>query len=88
MLIADKNPDAPPLVGISSNEPRNPVALIFLQSSGIKTPADLRSLPLLRTTEEEEWPIWFAAAGVKAVDVIRGPIFDSTMKGSSARQWM
>jgi DNA-binding transcriptional LysR family regulator len=44
----------------------------------IKTPGDLRSLPLLRTTEEEEWPIWFAAAGVEAIDVIRGPSFDST----------
>lgn len=42
MLIADKNPDAPALIGISSNEPRNPVALIFLGSSGIKTPADLK----------------------------------------------
>ncbi len=42
MLIADKNPDAPPLIGISSNEPRNPVAIVFLKSSGIKTPADLK----------------------------------------------
>src|SRR5260370_22177758 len=44
----------------------------------IKTPGDLLSLPLLRTTEEEEWPIWFAAAGGEAIDVIRGPSFDST----------
>ncbi len=50
----------------------------------IKTPSDLRSLPLLRTTEEDEWPIWFAAAGVEAVDGIRGPIFDSTMIGVQA----
>jgi NitT/TauT family transport system substrate-binding protein len=41
MLLADKNPSAPPLIGIASNEPRNPVALIFLQSSGIKSPSDL-----------------------------------------------
>jgi NitT/TauT family transport system substrate-binding protein len=41
MLLADKNPSAPPLIGIAGNEPRNPVALIFLQSSGIKSPADL-----------------------------------------------
>ena len=41
MLMADKNPSAPPLIGIAGNEPRNPVALIFLQSSGIKSPADL-----------------------------------------------
>src|SRR5260370_18815968 len=50
----------------------------------IKTPGDLRSLPLLRTTDQEEWPIWFAAAGVEAVDGIRGPIFDSTMSGVQA----
>lgn len=41
MLIADKNPSAPALIGVAGNEPRNPVALIFLQSSGIKTPSDL-----------------------------------------------
>jgi DNA-binding transcriptional LysR family regulator len=45
----------------------------------IRQPNDLRSLPLLRTTEEDEWPIWFAAAGVKAIDGMRGPIFDSTL---------
>src|SRR5260221_4883741 len=50
----------------------------------IKTPTDLRSLPLLRTTEEEEWPIWFAAAGIEAIDGMRGPIFDSTMIGVQA----
>ena len=48
-------------------------------SEKIASPADLRGLPLLRTTEEEEWPIWFAAAGVKAIEFMRGPIFDSTM---------
>jgi ABC-type nitrate/sulfonate/bicarbonate transport system substrate-binding protein len=41
MLLADKNPSAPALIGIAGNEPRNPVALIFLESSGIKSPADL-----------------------------------------------
>ena len=41
MLLADKNPSAPALIGVAGNEPRNPVALIFLQSSGIKSPADL-----------------------------------------------
>jgi LysR family glycine cleavage system transcriptional activator len=45
---------------------------------GIKSPADLRDLPLIRSTEEDEWPIWFAAAGVAAAEVTRGPIFDST----------
>jgi DNA-binding transcriptional LysR family regulator len=44
----------------------------------LKSPADLRDLPLIRSTEEDEWPIWFAAAGVAAIEVTRGPIFDST----------
>ena len=50
----------------------------------ITTPADLASLPLLRTTEEEEWPIWFAAAGVKLSEPIRGPVFDSALVGVQA----
>jgi NitT/TauT family transport system substrate-binding protein len=41
MLIADKNPDAPALIGITGNEPRNPVAVVFLKSSGIEKPSDL-----------------------------------------------
>jgi len=41
MLIADKNPSAPPLIGIAGNEPRNPVAVVFLKSSGIEQPSDL-----------------------------------------------
>jgi LysR family glycine cleavage system transcriptional activator len=44
----------------------------------LKSPADLHDLPLIRSTEEDEWPIWFAAAGVAAIEVTRGPIFDST----------
>jgi NitT/TauT family transport system substrate-binding protein len=42
MLIADQNPDAPPLIGIAAGAMKNPVGIMFLQSSGIKTPADLR----------------------------------------------
>ena len=42
MLIADQNPDAPPLIGIAAGAMKNPVGVMFLQSSGIKTPADLR----------------------------------------------
>jgi NitT/TauT family transport system substrate-binding protein len=41
MLIADKNADAPALIGIAGNQPRNPVALVFLKSSGIEKPSDL-----------------------------------------------
>jgi LysR family transcriptional regulator of beta-lactamase len=50
----------------------------------IATPEDLRSVPLIRTTEEEEWPTWFAAAGMSDVDVIRGPVFDSTRIAAQA----
>ena len=42
MLIADQNPDAPPLIGIAAGAMRNPVGVMYLQSSGIKSPADLR----------------------------------------------
>ena len=41
MLIADRNPDAPPLIAISAGAMRNPVALMFLEGKGISTPADL-----------------------------------------------
>jgi NitT/TauT family transport system substrate-binding protein len=41
MQIADNNPSAPPLIGIAGNEPRNPVAVVFLKSSGIEKPSDL-----------------------------------------------
>jgi DNA-binding transcriptional LysR family regulator len=44
----------------------------------IRVPEDLRRVPLIRTTEEIEWPTWFTAAGVDANDTLRGPIFDST----------
>jgi DNA-binding transcriptional LysR family regulator len=50
----------------------------------IKTPADLTRLPLLRSTEEEEWPTWFAAAGITDYDVVRGPVFDSTKIAAEA----
>lgn len=41
MLIADKNPSAPKLIGISANEPLNPVAVMYLQGTGISQPSDL-----------------------------------------------
>jgi len=41
MLIADQNPDAPPLVAIAATQPLNPVALVFLEKSGISKPTDL-----------------------------------------------
>src|SRR5258708_366162 len=44
----------------------------------LKSPDDLHDLPLIRSTEEDEWPIWFVAAGLAGTEVTRGPIFDST----------
>jgi NitT/TauT family transport system substrate-binding protein len=41
MLIADNNPDAPALLSIASMAPLNPVALVYLDGSGIEKPADL-----------------------------------------------
>ena len=41
MLIADANPDAPPLIAISAGAMRNPVALMFLEGKGITTESDL-----------------------------------------------
>ena len=49
----------------------------------IKTPEDLTRLPLLRSGEDE-WQIWFAAAGVVPPETIRGPIFDSTKIAAEA----
>jgi LysR family transcriptional regulator of beta-lactamase len=39
-------------------------------------PRALASVPLLRSYRREEWPAWFAAAGVEA-PAISGPVFDS-----------
>jgi LysR family glycine cleavage system transcriptional activator len=50
----------------------------------IRTPEDLRNLPLIRSDEEDEWQIWFAAAGVDGIGPIRGPVFDSTRIAAQA----
>jgi len=41
MLIAANSPDAPELIAIASVAPLNPVAVVFLDGSGIESPADL-----------------------------------------------
>lgn len=46
-------------------------------AAGLREPADLRHLTLLRSYRSDEWPGWFAAAGVEAPP-IQGPIFDSS----------
>jgi LysR family transcriptional regulator of beta-lactamase len=43
----------------------------------LAAPEDLRSETLLRSYRTDEWPSWFAAAGI-AAPAIRGPIFDSS----------
>jgi LysR family transcriptional regulator of beta-lactamase len=51
----------------------------------LASPADLAREPLLRSYRQDEWPRWFAAAGVAAAR-IRGAVFDSspTMAAAAA----
>jgi len=41
-------------------------------------PADLARVPLLRSYRAQDWPAWFAAAGVSGL-AARGPLFDSSL---------
>ncbi|RQH02188.1 LysR family transcriptional regulator [Paraburkholderia dinghuensis] len=43
----------------------------------LATPADLGKETLLRSYREDEWPLWFAAAGIEPWPV-NGPVFDSS----------
>ena len=49
----------------------------------ITAPADLAEEALLRSYQADEWPRWFAAAGV-ACPAIRGTIFDSSITMAEA----
>jgi LysR family transcriptional regulator of beta-lactamase len=42
----------------------------------LESPRDLASIPLLRSYRSQEWPAWFAAAGLEAPH-LSGPVFDS-----------
>ncbi len=45
--------------------------------NGLKQPSDLARATLLHTTTaRDDWRLWLTAAGVKGVDVSRGPVFD------------
>src|SRR5690242_5281839 len=44
----------------------------------LRRPEDLRTLPLLRTADDEEWPTWLRAAKLEGVDYAAGMLFDST----------
>jgi len=52
----------------------------------LQRPADLARETLLRSYRADEWPRWFAAAGV-APPLLRGPVFDSsiTLAGAAAQ---
>lgn len=44
----------------------------------LHTPDDLLRMPLLRSYRAQDWPTWFAAAGVEA-GALHGPLFDSSL---------
>lgn len=49
----------------------------------LRDPRDLMAHMLLRSYRADEWPRWFAAAGI-AVPTLRGPIFDSSLAMAEA----
>ncbi|WP_448121852.1 LysR family transcriptional regulator AmpR [Xanthomonas arboricola] len=50
---------------------------------GLRTPADLAGMPLLRSYRLDEWPQWFRAAGMTEI-AARGAMFDSSLTLASA----
>lgn len=44
----------------------------------LERPEDLAKHVLLHDLSRNDWPLWFAAAGVEPIDVSRGPQFDQT----------
>lgn len=47
-------------------------------AKGLRVPADLLRMPLLRSYRPQDWPAWFRAAGLDNIGV-RGPLFDSSL---------
>lgn len=47
-------------------------------------PEDLAGETLLRSFRVDEWPRWFAAAGVAAPSLLRGPVLDSSIALAAA----
>jgi len=43
----------------------------------LRTPADLKDVPLLRSYRPQDWPAWFQAAGCAPASP-RGPVFDAS----------
>lgn len=50
----------------------------------LRRPADLAREVLLRSYRQDEWPRWFAAAGLGAPPLLRGPVFDSSVTMAAA----
>ena len=50
----------------------------------LREPADLLGETLLRSYRSDEWALWFAAAGMPADAVLRGPVFDSSLTMAAA----
>lgn len=65
--------DARPLL----SAPLSP-ACAGAQGSRLRTPRDLLHEPLLRSYRPDEWPAWFAAAGLEP-PVVQGSMFDSSL---------
>ena len=55
--------------------PLTPLCTPWL-TARLDSPQALASVPLLRSYRREEWPAWFAQAGIEAPNV-SGPVFDS-----------
>jgi LysR family transcriptional regulator of beta-lactamase len=49
----------------------------------LAAPGDLLGMTLLRSYRADEWPRWFAAAGISAPP-LRGPVFDSSVTMAAA----
>ncbi len=50
----------------------------------LRTRADVAAQVLLRSYRADEWPRWFAAAGVPAPSPLRGPVFDTSLAMAQA----
>lgn len=57
--------------------PLSPVCTPVL-NEGLRTPADLAGMDLLRSYRIDEWPLWFRAAGAPPPN-LRGWMFDSSL---------
>lgn len=50
----------------------------FRATSNLRTPEDLKHHTLLDDDSRNDWPLWFAAAGLDAEKITIGPSFDQT----------